>query len=159
RLFAETSNHLKGQFAGNVYRSDWRWFFPLGKTALAARWNEVYAQPEAERIELGGTYPGGYDEETFGYSLPVLNQRQFALRGYDSGAPGLVGHRARLGSLEWRVPISDIDRHTMVPPVGVNRVSMNVFFDVGSAWESGQIHPYKRGVGVELMTEARAGYL
>jgi hypothetical protein len=159
RLFAETSNHLKGQFQGNVYRSDWRVFYPIGHTVLSARWNEVYAQPEAETIELGGTLPGGYAEETYGYSLPVLNQRQFALRGYDAGVPGLIGHRARLGTLEWRTPLADIDRATMLPPVGINRVSMNVFVDAGAAWDSGQQRQYRRGVGVELMTEARAGYL
>jgi hypothetical protein len=155
RLFAETSNHLNGQFEGNVYRGDWRAFFPLGKTVLSGRWNEVYAQPQAEAIQLGGAF----SEETYGYTLPILNQREFPLRGYDNGAPGLVGHRARLGTIEWRTPLADIDRATMLPPVGVNRVSLNVFADAGAAWDGGEQRRYHRGYGVELLAEARAGYL
>jgi hypothetical protein len=155
RLFAETSNGLHGAFSGNVYRSDWRVFFPLGKTVLSGRWNEVYAQPEAEAIELGGTL----SEEPLSYALPLLNQRRFALRGYRVGEPDLTGHRARLGTIEWRTPLADIDRNTMVPPVGVNRLSMNVFVDVGAAWDSGEQRHYRRGVGIELMSELRAGYL
>jgi hypothetical protein len=155
RLFAETSNHLRGQFQGNVYRSDWRVFFPLGKTVLSGRWNEVYAQPEAEPIELGGSF----SEETYGYTLPVLNQRRFALRGYSPGDDGLIGHRARLGTIEYRVPLADVDRATMLPPVGMNRVSMNVFADAGAAWDSGEQRRWRRGYGVELLVEARAGYL
>jgi hypothetical protein len=155
RLFAESSNHLHGQFSGNVYRSDWRAFLPLGKTVLSGRWNEVYAQPEAEPIQLGGAF----SEETYGYTLPVLNQREFPLRGYYSGDPALLGHRARLGTLEWRTPLADIDRATMVPPVGVNRVSMNLFADAGATWDSGAQRHYRRGYGVEFLAEARAGYL
>ena len=101
---------------------------------LSLRWNEVYAQPDAEAIKLGGNF----SEETF--TLPVLNQREFPLRGYTSGEAVLTGHRARLGTLEWRVPISDVDRHFMVPPVGLNRVSMSVFADSGRAWEIGRAH-------------------
>ncbi len=153
RLFAETSNGLRGDFTGNVYRSDWRAHFPLGKTVLSLRWNEVYAQPDAEAIKLGGNS----SEEAF--ALPVLNQREFPLRGYTSGEAVLTGHRARLGTLEWRIPISDVDRHFMVPPVGLNRVSMSVFADTGSAWETGAPQHYFRGVGVELLSELRLGYL
>jgi len=155
RLFAETSNRLRGEFDGNAYRADWRVFVPLGKTVLSGRWNEFYAQPQAEPAELGGVFT----EETYGYSLPVLNQRRFPLRGYDPGDPGLIGHRARLGTLEWRTPLADIDRATMVPPIGVNRVSLNVFADAGAAWDALEQRRFRRGYGVELLAEARAGYL
>jgi hypothetical protein len=47
----------------------------------------------------------------------------------------------------------------MVPPVGLNRVALNVFFDVGAAWARGAERDYHRGLGVELMTEVRFGYL
>ncbi|MGC2517761.1 MAG: hypothetical protein WA373_01450 [Burkholderiales bacterium] len=153
RLFAETSNGLHGAYSGDVYRSDWRAHLPLGKTVVSLRWNEVYAQPEAEAVQLGGTA----SEET--YALPVLNQREFPLRGYTSGESVLTGHRARLGTIEWRIPLADVDRHFMVPPAGLNRVSMNVFVDSGSAWENGAPQHYYRGVGFELLSELRLGYL
>jgi hypothetical protein len=153
RLFAETSRRLHAAYTGNVYRADWRGHLPLRKTVLALRWNEAYGQPGAERFELGGSDP----DETF--ILPVVNQREFALRGYTSGEPALTGQRARVGSAEWRVPVADVDRHLMVPPVGLNRVSVNLFLDVGAAWDRGERPDYHRGAGVELMSEIRIGYL
>jgi hypothetical protein len=89
----------------------------------------------------------------------VLNQREFALRGYTSGEPVLTGHRARVLTTEWRMPLADVDRHSMTPPLGLNRVSLNLFLDVGAAWERGGDPDYHRGVGVELITEPRAAYV
>src|SRR3954447_4107555 len=153
QLFAETSNGLGGAFSGNVYRADWRGHLALGKSVLALRWNEAYGQDKAEPFQLGGS---ASDDQ---FILPVLNQREFALRGYGSGEPALTGHRARIATVEWRTPIRDIDRHLMVPPVGLNRLSLNLFVDVGAAWEHDTRPDYHRGVGAELMTELRVGYL
>ena len=89
----------------------------------------------------------------------MLNQREFALRGYTNADAGLAGHRARIATVEWRTPIRDVDRHFMVPPVGLNRVSLNLFVDVGAAWEHDTQPDYRRGVGAELMSELRVGYL
>jgi outer membrane protein assembly factor BamA len=91
--------------------------------------------------------------------LPVLNQRNFALRGYTTGEPALTGHRARVATAEIRVPLADIDRHRMVPPIGVNRAALNLFIDVGAAWEHGDAPDYHRGVGTEFVVEPRFGYL
>jgi len=153
QLFAETSNGLGGAFSGNVYRADWRGHLALGKTVLALRWNEAYGQDEAERFQLGGSFSDDL------FTLPVLNQREFALRGYTNADAGLAGHRARIATVEWRTPIRDVDRHFMVPPVGLNRVSLNLFVDVGAAWEHDTQPDYRRGVGAELMSELRVGYL
>jgi hypothetical protein len=153
QLFAETSTGLGGAFSGNVYRADWRGHLALGKSVLALRWNEAYGQDKAEPFQLGGSF----SDELF--TLPLLNQREFALRGYGSGEPALTGHRARVATVEWRTPIRDLDRHLMVPPLGLNRVSLNLFVDVGAAWEHGASPDYHRGVGAELMTELRFGYL
>jgi outer membrane protein assembly factor BamA len=151
QLFAETSNGLGGTFSGNVYRADWRGYVALGKTVLALRWNEAYGQDQAEPFSLGGSFSDDL------FTLPVLDQREFALRGYTNGT--LTGHRARIGTVEWRTPLSDVDRHFMVPPVGLDRVSLNLFVDVGAAWEHDGQPDYHRGVGAELMTEVRIGYL
>lgn len=154
RLFAETSRRLRAAFDGSVYRADWRGHLPLGKTVVAVRWNEAYGTRDAEPFELGGSH-----SDDLILLLPVLNERNFALRGYTTGLPGLVGHRARLLSAEWRTPIADVDRHLISPPIGMNRVALNLFFDVGAAWERGTSADYHRGVGAELMTEPRVGYL
>ncbi|HYT86479.1 MAG TPA: hypothetical protein VEK81_08615, partial [Burkholderiales bacterium] len=153
RLFAETSSRLRGAYSGNFYRADWRAHLSARKSVVSLRWNEAHAQAQAEPIQLGGSF----SEETF--ALPVLNQREFPLRGYRSGESVLTGHHARLATVEWRTPLADVDRHLMVPPVGVNRLSMSVFFDTGAAWESGEPQRYFQSGGLELLSELRAGYL
>jgi hypothetical protein len=60
---------------------------------------------------------------------------------------------------EWRIPLKDVDLHAMVPPVGLNRLALNLFIDVGAAWARGADPDYHRGYGVELMSEVRLGYL
>lgn len=153
RLFAETSRGLGAAYSGSAYRADWRGDLPLGRTVLALRWNEAYGQRDAQPYELGGSES---DEVIL---LPILNQRTFALRGYTTGTPELTGHRARVTSVEWRTPLADVDRHFMVPPVGINRVSLNLFADVGAAWEHGDTPHYRRGVGAEVISEPRFGYI
>ena len=49
--------------------------------------------------------------------------REFPLRGYSSGEPVLTGHRARLGSVEWRVPLSDVE--VGVDPLPVDLVALD----------------------------------
>ena len=153
RLFAETSSRLRGAHSGSFYRADWRAHLPMRKAVVSLRWNEAHAQAQAEPIQLGGSF----SEETF--ALPVLDQREFPLRGYRSGESVLTGHHARLATVEWRTPLSDVDRHSMVPPVGLNRLSMSVFLDTGAAWESGAPQRYFQSGGLELLSELRAGYL
>jgi hypothetical protein len=153
RVFAETSNRLRGAFSGNFYRADWRAHLPARKAVVSLRWNEAHAQAQAEPIQLGGSF----SEEAF--ALPVLNQREFPLRGYRSGESVLTGHHARLATVEWRTPLTDVDRHLMVPPVGLNRLSMSLFFDTGAAWESGAPQRYFQSGGLELLSELRLGYL
>jgi hypothetical protein len=157
KLFYETSpSGLGGTYTGNVYRADWRVHLPLGRTVLSGRWMEAYAQPRAEEFSLGGSRSD--DEYAYLlYALPILNQHDFALRGYPAGEATLRGHHARLFTAEWRTPIVDVDRNFMVPPIGLNRVSLNVFTDIGSAWDSGGAD-YHKGFGVELMSEPRMGY-
>ena len=153
RLFAETSHGLHAAYSGDVYRVDARLHFPLGRTVLSLRWNEAWGEPDAEPFQLGGSVS---DPPTL---LPVLNQREFALRGYTSGEPTLTGNRARVTTAEWRIPLRDVDLHAMVPPVGLNRLALNMFYDLGAAWARGAQADYHRGVGIELMAEVRFGYL
>ena len=55
------------------------------RTVLSLRWNEAWGETDAEPFQLGGT---DSDPPTL---LPILNQRDFALRGYSSGEPSLLG--------------------------------------------------------------------
>ena len=65
----------------------------------------------------------------------------------------------KVATAEWRIPLADIDRHLMVPPVGINRLALSLFYDLGAAWDRGADPDYHRGIGVEIMTEPLLGYL
>ena len=155
RLFAETSNGLRGTYSGNFYRYDWRGYVPAGASVLALRLNQAYSQAGAEAIQLGGSF----SEEIVGFDLPVLDQRQFPLRGYRSGEAVLTGRHAVLGTFELRTPLSDVDRHLTVPPVGLDRLSLTVFLETGSAWNDSALQRFFWSGGVELLSELRLGYL
>jgi len=153
RLWAETSRNLGAAYTGSIVRADWRAHIPLGKTVLGLRWNEARGQRDAEPFELGGSKS---DDLTL---MPQINERDFALRGYTTGTASLIGHNARVGTIEWRAALADIDRHVMVPPVGINRVGISLFMDIGAAWEPGRSPAYHRGIGAELVFEPKFGYL
>jgi hemolysin activation/secretion protein len=84
-----------------------------------------------------------------------------SLRGYSGDEPALLGPNARVVSLELRLPLADIDRHGMVPPLGINRLSGSVFVDAGGTWGAGRSGPAElsRGVGFELLAEAKLLYV
>jgi hypothetical protein len=155
QLFAETSNGLHASYTGNFYRYDWRGYLPAGVSVFALRVNQAYSQAGAEPIQLGGSF----SEQVAGFDLPVLDQRQFPLRGYRSGDPALTGRHAVLGTLEWRTPLADVDRHLMVPPAGLDRLSLTVFVEAGSAWTDAAAQRVFKSAGLELLAEVRVGYL
>ena len=143
-------------YDGSVLRADLRGFVPLsglGRSVLALRWTEVSASGRTAPFQLGGASDDMLQIGT------VLNDRELALRGYRGDEPELRGRNARIASVEWRLPLADIDRHAMVPPVGINRLSTAVFFDVGGAWDNGD-RPlrWRRGVGVEVLGELKLLY-
>ena len=143
----------RNDYDGSVLRLDWRGFVPLGRSVLALRHTEAYARGFTERYQLGGAFDS---QLQLG---PTLDDRDITLRGYRGDERVLRGASARVTSLEWRTPIADVDRHFMVPALGLNRVSAAAFFDIGGAWDEGR-RPlrYQRGVGAELLSEVKLMY-
>jgi hypothetical protein len=142
-------------YDGVVVRGDAKAYFGIGRGVLALRWTEARARQSTRPFQLGGATETG---RGIGFAL---NNREIALRGYRGDEPQLRGPQARLGSVEWRMPIVDIDRHGMVPAVGVNRLAATVFYDIGGAWAVGANKPadYYRGAGVELRGEVKLLYV
>lgn len=129
-------------------------FIPFGNTVLAGRLRYGAGEENAEPFSVGGIEGVGLQ------TIPRVNQRQFGLRGYDSQTQS--GQRMKLGTVEWRIPLDDVDQHFMVPPVGLNRLSTTLFFESARAWTPSNI-PAKtnalRARGIELFGELRLGYL
>jgi hypothetical protein len=141
-------------FNGRVTRADLRGYLPLGRSVLALRHTEARATGRTRPYQLGGASD---PQLQLGYAL---NSRDISLRGYRGDEAALVGQSARVSSVEWRTALADIDRHGMVPPLGINRLSGALFFDMGGAWNVGAHKPatYYRGVGLELLGELRLLY-
>ena len=141
-------------YSGDVLRGDLRLFLPLTRrSVLALRATEVHARGTTESYQLGGAVDAALQ---VGY---VLNDRSLSLRGYDGDEAALRGHHARVGSIEWRTTLADVDRHFMVPPVGINRLSATLFADIGGAWDIGhRPATWHRSVGAELLAETRLLY-
>lgn len=142
-----------GAYDGHVARIDLRGWLPLGRTVLALRWTEARARGRTEPFQLGGATDEWLQ---IGY---VLNQRELSLRGWRGDEPALRGRHARVASAEWRFTLADVDRHGMVPPLGLNRLSGTVFLDAGGAWDRGRgPDRWRRGAGVELLAETKLLY-
>ena len=140
-------------YDGEVVRLDVRAYFPLGRSVFAVRHTEARARGRTEPFQLGGAVDAQLQLGR------VLNDREIALRGYRGDEASLRGTNARVTSFEWRTPLADVDRHLMSPPLGLNRLSGTVFFDLGGAWNSGRKPAaYQRGMGVELLGEVKLLY-
>lgn len=138
---------------GNVLRLDLRGYLGIGSGVLALRHTEVRAHGRTERFQLGGA-----TDPQLQLGL-MLNRRDIALRGYEGNEIALQGANARASTIEWRMPLADLDRHAMVPPVGINRLSLNLFTDIGGAWDIGnKPASYYKGVGAELIGEVKLLY-
>ena len=154
-LVVEDSDEITGSdFSGRVYLGDWREFFQLaGEHVLALRYVEAKGEDMTRAFHLGGVQD---DSNSISNIVnPVFdtpfNHRQFSLRGYPEGLPHLRGQRMRLGSIEYRLPITRIERGFMAPPLGIDQLHATIFYDAGSAWDAGSDpEEYYRSTGIEL---------
>jgi len=142
------------RYDGSVVRADLRAYLGIGRAVLALRATEARARGRTEPFQLGGA-----TDEALQLG-PVLNDRSLSLRGYRGDEAALQGPNARVVSLELRLPLADIDRHGMVPALGIKRLSGALFVDVGGTWGAGSSGPAElsRGVGFELLAEAKLLY-
>lgn len=144
---------------------DWRGYLTLGKTqAMAGRILRGHAD-DARPFRLGGNFEGfailppQNTVDTIAGSS--FDKRNYALRGYPEGLPILRGTDLLLTELEWRFPLTSIERGLMAPlPIGINRIHGNLFFSAGNAISADADSRYlRRSVGAELNLEVIAFYL
>jgi hypothetical protein len=156
RLVGESSDAFgKSDFTGEVYTFDWREFIPLGREhVLAFRFVEGWGTDNPRPFRLGGSSGAQSLPHPLSSALDSpFDVRNYALRGYPDGLAGLEGRRMQLASLEYRFPITRIERGFRIPaPGAVHNVSGAVFVDSGDAWNDGS-HPTDRrmGAGVEAI--------
>jgi hypothetical protein len=118
---------------------------------------------------IGGSFPagpfyvGGFVDigpqdqvQNFVNTGGFIYQSGVALRGYPVAFQ--TGANFALANAEYRFPIVNIDRGTSTVPLMLNRISGNVFFDVGSAFDDPRTTNFLSGVGGELWFDTTLGY-
>jgi hypothetical protein len=160
---AETSDAVDGSdYSGEVYTLDGRAFLPLtGEHVLALRLAGGWGSASPRPFRLGGSLSANATPLPLDTALlnSPFNQREFALRGYDSGLAELTGRRMLLASAEWRFPVARIERGFMAPPMGIHQVSGSVFAETGEAWkDGGNPGDYSTGAGIEANAEVNLFY-
>ena len=118
---------------------------------------------------MGGSFPGGpfyvggfvdlgpQDQlNSFLNGGSFLYQSGVALRGYPVAFQ--TGNYYALANLEYRFPIVNVDRGLSTLPIMLNRISGNVFYDLGSAFSDPLSVNFLSGVGAELWVDTTLGY-
>lgn len=160
---AETSDAIAGSdYSGEVYTVDGRVFLPLfGEQVLALRLASGWGSATPRPFRLGGSLSANAAPPVLDSALlnSPFNQREFALRGYDSGQAELIGRRMVLAGAEWRFPIARIERGFMAPPLAIHQVYGSVFAETGDAWDTGKTPgDYSTGAGIEAHADVYLGY-
>jgi Omp85 superfamily domain/WD40-like Beta Propeller Repeat len=160
---AETSDAIEGSdYSGEVYTLDGRAFLPLaGEHVLALRLAGGWGSASPRAFRLGGSLSANAAPLPLDTALlnTPFNQREFALRGYDSGSTGLTGRRMLLAAAEWRFPIARIERGIMAPPLAIHQVYGSAFAETGDAWDTDRTPgDYSTGAGIEANAEVNLFY-
>ena len=159
---AEDSDAIgNSDYSGKVYTADWREYIRLGGAhVLALRAVEGRGTGNSRPFELGGTQNTNFEPGLLSSTLisSPFNRREYLLRGYAEGRSELRNRRMRLTSIEYRFPIWNLERTSMIPPVGLQKLSAAVFVDRGATWRDGSPDKYYTGSGVELYADAIFGY-
>jgi Tol biopolymer transport system component len=118
---------------------------------------------------IGGSYPagpfyvGGFIDvgpqdqvQSFVNGGGFVYQNGFALRGYPVAIE--TGRYYGLFNAEYRFPIVNIDRGLSTLPVMLNRISGNVCFDLGGAFDDPATANFLTSLGGELWFDTTLGY-
>ena len=159
KLVAESSDLYDSDYSGNVYTLDWREYLRLGASAhvLGLRYVHGYGEEDPRPFRLGSVQASaGLLSILEGEVGPFINQRRYTLRGYERSSEG---RRMQLATLDWRFPISTVERGFMSPPAGLLDVSGSLFVEGGNTWNDGsEPEEYRSSAGVEVLAEINLFY-
>ena len=164
RLVAEDSKILRGDYSGQIYTVDWQELIDLpGQHVGSIRTVLGWGTKNPRAFYLGGTLetsiPPTPQSAALTLTENIFGHRRYPLHGYKEGRQDLRGRRMALMEIEWRFPISLVERGFMAPPVGLHQLHGKLLYNWGEAWNQGsKIPTLRRGAGIELTTELVLGY-
>lgn len=155
--YENLSRALGSDRAMQQYRADVRGYLaipwrrsPVGRHVVAAR--VAGGKTAGDFVLQRELRVGGISEGLF----VGIDTRNFPVRGYDGST--LRGNRAAIASLEYRMPLWQIDRGPSTWPLFFNRILGDVFFDAGRAWQRGGGQQTIASVGAEAAVDIFLGY-
>lgn len=176
-VIAESSDMIEGgDYTGGIYTLDWREYWPLwGEHVLALRIAGAKSTGQPRLFELGDAFSAAGIPPVLGSTLASspFGRRHYALRGYEDGLPWLEGRHFRLGTVEYRFPVSRIERGITIPPIGIRQIHGALFVDYGASWNTDDPETevyytsdgtrlsrdkYYAGAGIEITFELMAFY-
>jgi Tol biopolymer transport system component len=152
--YEQTFEDLGSDFNLRRYLGDWREYIrlPFRHHVLALRLQGGFA--EGERMEQRAFQLGG---SSGGSSLLQTDDEEIFLRGYPPRE--FRGQRVAAGSLEYRLPIWNIERGRGTWPFFFQRLHAAGFLDVGSAWDDPKdFDDFKVGLGAEGRLDLDVAY-
>ena len=145
---------LGSDFEFTKYTADWHEYvvLPFKHHVLLAR---AFAGTSTGESLPQGAYQLGGDNP--GDMTLSLNERTVTLRGYSANA--LRGRKAALGSLEYRFPVTNLEKGWNTKPFFYRRFHGAVFFEAGNAWDGTYHEPdLRRSIGAEARLDMTLGY-
>jgi hypothetical protein len=121
-----------------------------GRLALGASYGRDRG---AEIFDLGGLPGSPLD---LGFGLEIGRGETYSLRGYPEDVQ--VGDRVAAASLEYRFPLLLVGRGYGLWPLLLDRVSMSLFLDAGSAWFDSDALDLLASAGAELSLDLGVNY-
>ncbi|HTF99210.1 MAG TPA: hypothetical protein VK654_01325 [Nitrospirota bacterium] len=152
--YEEFSKPLGSDFSFRKYTADWHEYvdFPWPHHVLQVRafaGTSIGDTIPQGAFQLGGDYPGDV-------TIPVDDNSVY-LRGYPTNE--FRGRRAALASLEYRLPIWNIEAGPGNGPIFFRRVHAAFFAESGDAWNEGfHIRDFKSAVGTEARLDTYFAY-
>ena len=148
-LVFETYDVFDNDYTGDVVNLNITQLFDLpGNHVLAFNTSAAYGNESPEPFRLGG--------ERSLLNQPVFGRERWALRGYKRSVQ--TGTRIQTNSIEYRLPVVNIERNWDLLPIGIGQISANLFIENGAAWSEGSEANYLNSVGFEFNSELVLGY-
>lgn len=145
---------LGSDFEFTKYTADWHEYVDLPwdhhvVLARAFAGTSTGQAPPQGAYQLGGDNPGDI-------TLSLVDQT-VTLRGYPANV--LRGRKAALGSLEYRFPITNLERGWDTKPFYYRRFHGALFFEAGNAWDGTYHEPdLRRSIGAEARLDMTLAY-
>ncbi|HYR27085.1 MAG TPA: BamA/TamA family outer membrane protein [Thermoanaerobaculia bacterium] len=144
--YENLSRALGSDRAMQQYRADLRGYLGLPRDhVLAAR--VAGGKTTGHFVLQRELRVGGVGEGLFA----GLDTRSFPVRGYEGST--LRGNRAAIGSVEYRLPLWNIDRGPTTWPIYFHRILGDVFADYGTAWQRDGTRRAIASVGAEAAAD------